>query len=178
MRAGGGKAKGSSFERMICKALSLWVSRGEEEDLFWRSAMSGGRATVSRKTTGRTLARQAGDITATAPEGHKLTDLFYIECKFVKTLGITNFVYDRGSPIRGFWDVAVREAHAHKREAMLIAKENNGIILVIMASEVARQYRWGRESVIARVLHAESSIAVLSFDQMITEAFSTRVVER
>jgi len=47
MRKGGGKAKGASFERDICRRLSLWVSAGKQEDVFWRSAMSGGRSTVA-----------------------------------------------------------------------------------------------------------------------------------
>ena len=46
MRKGGGKEKGSSFERLVCKRMSMWLSKGERDDLFWRSAMSGGRATV------------------------------------------------------------------------------------------------------------------------------------
>ena len=49
MRKGGGKAKGSSFERLICKELSLWITGGEHQDVFWRSAMSGGRSTVAMK---------------------------------------------------------------------------------------------------------------------------------
>lgn len=175
MKSGGGKQKGSAFERKICKALSLWVSRGKDEDLFWRSAMSGGRATVARRK-GTNLARQAGDITATAPEGHQLTDVFFIECKNVKTLGVTNFVYNRGSPIRGFWDVACEQADKHGREPMLIAKENHGITLVLVASRIGRQYAWARESVIARVMDSPiTSVAILSFDQMCEQKFSMRV---
>jgi hypothetical protein len=77
MSNGRSKAKGSSFERDICKRLSLWVSDGEEQDCFWRSAMSGGRSTVANRR-GVKLNRQAGDITSTSPEGHALTDKFFI----------------------------------------------------------------------------------------------------
>jgi hypothetical protein len=47
MRKGGGKQKGSQFERDVCRELSLWVSHGKQEDVYWRSAMSGGRSTVA-----------------------------------------------------------------------------------------------------------------------------------
>ena len=80
MRKGGGKEKGSAYERAICKRLSLYVSKGKRDDLFWRSAMSGGRATLQAKK-GKKAQAQAGDITSIAAEGNKLTSTFMIECK-------------------------------------------------------------------------------------------------
>ena len=122
MRRGGGKQKGSAFERKVCRLLSLWMSHGEKEDLLWRSAMSGGRATVAKKK-GIDI-RQAGDITAVAPEGHALTDLFYIECKNYRDLQIDSFILDNRGKLAEFWRIAVREADRHERCPMLIAKEN------------------------------------------------------
>lgn len=37
--------KGSVFEREICKALGRWWTDGERDDIFWRTAGSGARAT-------------------------------------------------------------------------------------------------------------------------------------
>src|ERR1700686_1673675 len=117
MRSGGGKGKGSSFERKVCKALSLWVSAGKHVDLFWRSAMSGGRATVAHRrqivqseAAGTTWpsappVRQAGDITAVAPEGHKLTDLFLVECKHYRDLDFDLFIFKKGR-LYQFWKTA------------------------------------------------------------------------
>ena len=48
-KPGYGKQKGGEYERTVCKKLSLWVSNGTRDDIFWRSAMSGGRATLQRK---------------------------------------------------------------------------------------------------------------------------------
>src|SRR5215216_6431446 len=42
--------KGPQWEREVCRALSLWVTNGERVDVFWRSAMSGGRATVHNRS--------------------------------------------------------------------------------------------------------------------------------
>ncbi|MBM3120244.1 MAG: hypothetical protein FJ006_12010, partial [Chloroflexi bacterium] len=59
-------SKGASFERDISRQLSLWWTHGERDDVFWRSSMSGGRATVRAKK-GQKTAYQNGDITATDP---------------------------------------------------------------------------------------------------------------
>lgn len=129
MRAGGSKAKGSAYERQICKALSLWVSSGKAVDIFWRSAMSGGRATVSNRKG--VSVRQAGDITAVAPEGHALTDRFYIECKHVQSLDLEAFCLTGKGALAKFWRVACREAQQHRREPIIIARQNRTADLVI-----------------------------------------------
>lgn len=73
-------AKGSLFERQTCKQLSLWWSGGRRDDIFWRTAGSGGRATnrakVKKKTTG-----SYGDICAIDPYGAPLLDVFTFELK-------------------------------------------------------------------------------------------------
>ena len=126
MKQGSGKSKGGQFERDICKALSLWVSKGANVDLYWRSAMSGGRATVKRGQV-----RQAGDITAVAPEGHALTEKFYVECKAYKMLTLDCLVTGKGTLI-DFWKIAVKEAKSHNKLPMLIFKRNHWPIVVIL----------------------------------------------
>lgn len=72
------KGKGSAFEREICKKLSLWWTDGGRDDVFWRTASSGGRATArGRKST----FGQHGDVQATDPIGQPLMDLCTIEIK-------------------------------------------------------------------------------------------------
>jgi hypothetical protein len=73
-------AKGSVFEREICTKLSLWISRGKDDDLFWRTAGSGGRATNRRKK-GKTTAGHAGDVTNTDIRGECLIRAITIEIK-------------------------------------------------------------------------------------------------
>ena len=113
------KQKGSAFERKICKALSLWIS-GSREDLFWRSAMSGGRATLA----GKKAQGQAGDICAIDPLGHKLTDKFYIECKNYEDLNFDSYIYDN----KGILASMILENHWKAAELnktlMLVFKEN------------------------------------------------------
>lgn len=74
------KGKGSSFERDMCRTLSLWWSKGKRDDIFWRSSNSGGRATV-RSRAGRGTFGQYGDVQATDPIGQPLLDLCTIELK-------------------------------------------------------------------------------------------------
>lgn len=80
MRRGGGSNKGSSFEREICKSLSLWWTDGKRDDIFWRTAGSGGRAT-NRARMGRSTAGAEGDLTATDPIGAPLLRLCCFELK-------------------------------------------------------------------------------------------------
>ena len=73
-------AKGSNFEREICRALGMWWSHGERDDIFWRSATSGAMAKVRSKKDKKTFG-QYGDIQATDPIGQPLIDLCAIELK-------------------------------------------------------------------------------------------------
>jgi len=73
-------SKGSAFERQICKELSKWWTKGERDDIFWRSSQSGGRAKF-RGRKGKATYGQHGDITATDPIGCPLTELITIEVK-------------------------------------------------------------------------------------------------
>lgn len=128
-----GKQKGASFERDVCKDLSLWISRGKQKDLFWRSAMSGGRATLGMRK-GEKLSSQAGDISAVHEKGHILTNVYYVECKFYRKLDLEAFWEGRGK-LAAFWKVAQQEAKKHKREPMLIAKQNLIPTLVLVNAD-------------------------------------------
>lgn len=124
------KQKGAAFEREVCKRLSLWVSHGAKEDCFWRSAMSGGRATIAARSN-RNLSAHAGDITAISPEGFQLADFAYIECKFYRDLRVSSFVVLKRGTLQGFWRATVKAARRHDKTPMMIVKENNMPALVI-----------------------------------------------
>lgn len=123
------KGKGSSFERKVCTTLSLWVTEGKQNDCFWRSSISGGRATVAHNK-GKTN-RQAGDICSVSPEGHILTEKFFIECKHYRKLQIDKFILLKEGTLAKFWVTCNNQAFNHKRWPMLIVKENGKPELVI-----------------------------------------------
>ena len=123
-KPGYGKQKGGEYERTICKKLSLWVSNNERDDIFWRSAMSGGRATVQRKK-GINNKTQEGDITAIDSLGQNLTNLFIIECKYYQNLKLENLIYKNSvSGIIGMWNTLINICKINKKHPMLIAKQN------------------------------------------------------
>jgi hypothetical protein len=130
MRKGGGKAKGASFERELCKRLSLWVSGGLREDLFWRSAMSGGRSTVAAKK-GKSLGSQAGDISAVDAMGQPFVDTFFVEAKFYKKLDVLSFFFGRGE-LAKFWRTAKKESARYDKQPLLIAKQNGFPPMAVM----------------------------------------------
>jgi hypothetical protein len=135
MKSGGGKQKGSAFEREICKALSLWISGGKREDLFWRTAMSGGRATVHFNKPLKGIKkpphiRQVGDICAVAPEGHAFCEAFFIECKHVKRLALDQFIVKGTGPLAAFWKKARVESIKRNMHTMIIARQNGWPVMV------------------------------------------------
>jgi hypothetical protein len=73
-------AKGSSFEREICKELSWWWTGGERDDVFWRTSGSGARATTRSKKKLYTH-DQHGDVHCCDPVGQIFTKLFCVEIK-------------------------------------------------------------------------------------------------
>lgn len=73
-------AKGSSFEREVCRRLSLWWTDGADDDVFWRTSNSGGRATARHRKGKRTQGHH-GDVAAVDGRGEALTKLLIIELK-------------------------------------------------------------------------------------------------
>jgi len=128
VKSGGSKRKGSSFERVVCVNLSKWISHGEREDIFWRSSLSGGRATIARKG-GKVLQSQAGDITAIHPSGQPYIDNFYTEIKHYNSLDYDGLLTNTGL-LSKFWKSTVAEAKFYKRHPALIAKQNHKPIVI------------------------------------------------
>lgn len=128
------KAKGASFERSICQKLSLWCSGMTREDIFWRSAMSGGRATfkVRRGADPKRYMGQSGDISAIHPLGQPLLELFVVECKHHKSLRMEPMVWggSMGDP-KAVWTPTLIAAESTNRQPLVIAKQNNRDILML-----------------------------------------------
>lgn len=124
MRPGAGKQKGGNFEREICRKLSLWISTGTRDDLFWRSSLSGGRATVAFKK-GKENRTQCGDISAIHPLGAPLLERYLISCKFYNDLKIEGAVLGNKGGLNAFWEECVTEAARYSKQPILISKQNN-----------------------------------------------------
>lgn len=102
--------KGSQFERDISRQLSLWWSKGEHDDWFWRATTSGARATV-RKKAGKDTANNVGDIAAQCPEAMRLMNAVSFELKKgYNQTGPQDLILKDKSKIHEFIDQATRQA--------------------------------------------------------------------
>lgn len=127
-----GKQKGAQFERKTCQRLSLWVSGRKREDVFWRSAMSGGRATLQSRKKGVQFEAQSGDISAVHSLGHALLSKFVVECKFYKELDLPMTLYGSSGKIGEWWEELLSQCEkAGDKLPLLIAKENRREELVL-----------------------------------------------
>lgn len=122
-KGGKGKRKGSKFERQLCWALSRFVDPDGTDTIFWRSAMSGGRATVQQHK-GIKNVNQAGDITCIDEKGAWLTGMFCIESKFYKDLDIDSGLLSGMGLLAKFWKKHCKVSKKNDRHPLLIAKQN------------------------------------------------------
>ncbi len=116
------KAKGSQFEREVCVMLSQWVSGGGQDDVFWRSALSGGRSTVAFKK-GKSLSNQVGDISCIHPVGQKFIDAFAVECKHVASLDLQGLLTGKGKLLT-FWNEITKQAERYGKNPIMFARQN------------------------------------------------------
>jgi hypothetical protein len=122
----GKSKKGSAFERDTCKQLSLWFSHGERDDIFWRTAGSGARATCRAKQ-GLMTADSAGDICAIHPSAKCFTRISIWELKRgysaknsnrgISLLTIIDKLTAEKPPILvEWWTKLIEELKTHKRK--------------------------------------------------------------
>ena len=137
MRAGGGHAKGAAFERQVCDHLSRWVDPRGTDTHFWRSSMSGGRATIKHRA-GKLTKSQAGDLSSLTRIGHPLLSKFFVECKFVKDLSIQGALISRKGLLASYWYVLEVEAAKHDKLPLMIAKENRSPTLLFCLPQSAK----------------------------------------
>lgn len=117
--------KGSEFERQMCSRLSMWVTGGLRDDVFWRSASSGGRARfATRKSNAQRYASQVGDISAVDPLGAHLLSIFTVECKFWKDLQLQHSIFGFVGDAMRMWLDFREVCRVAGRLPLFIAKQN------------------------------------------------------
>ena len=118
--SGKSNAKGSSFERLICRRLTEWITGKPIPEIFWRSATSGAKATVDRKA-GRD-SNMGGDIVAIDPAGQPFIDRYSVECKNRKSYGrLENVIAGKGELLE-WWVQCARDAELAEKIPLLIYK--------------------------------------------------------
>lgn len=168
MKRGSGKNKGSGFERDIAKKLSLWVSDGERTDIFWRSAGSGSKATVTGEET------QSGDICAVHELGRPFVKKFFTEIKFYRNLNLPGLIFGQlkrsgtTSGVTDFWIKTREQAEKFNKLPLLIMKQNNLPILLGVSAETLYQFKaaWGN-IVVGLARFPQYNLVVLDFDSLL-----------
>lgn len=130
-------------------------------DVFWRSAMSGGRATVAKG-----LVRQSGDITAVAPEGHILTDFLYIECKHLKNISFDSLIKLNG-PLLQIWHKTIAEADKYNKHPVLIFRQNHWPVVFCAGISAIKYLRLPKEEILIR----SGGLCALRFDRLLKIPF-------
>ena len=140
MRVGGGKAKGSAWERESGKALSLWLTKGAMPDIFSRNVLSGGAFTAAQGR-GKESNRMAGDLMAAHPAAFRFLANYIVECKHLASLGLEAFLFDteRSSPLSRIIMYARGQARQTGLHYMLIAKQNRREAFVIVDGSIGEQ---------------------------------------
>jgi hypothetical protein len=141
-------AKGSNFEREICKLLSKWwsvgYSGGPRDDIFWRSSQSGGRATQRAKSGQKTFGSY-GDIAAVDPIGAPLIKYFTIELKRGRSHGFLGDLLDvKGDNSRHPFVATLLQARRSAKLAgsktwMLICRRDRRVAMVYLPWKYANQ---------------------------------------
>ena len=144
--------KGASFEREMCKYLSLWWTEGKHDDVFWRKRVRSTRKSIDAKF-------QLGDIKAERPEGEDLMKMFSIELKTGYSVGrkgkhVKNVPWDlldiidfrKGSKdiekktIIKFWRQCTRDAEIDNKYPLLIFKRDFHVPVVCIHSTLFDQF--------------------------------------
>jgi hypothetical protein len=140
MRVGGGKDKGSAWERQVGKLLSLWLTNAERGDIFSRNVLSGGAFTLA-EAAGKISSRAPGDLMAAHPLAFNFLSRFSVECKHLANIGLEAYLLDpRAQTSLGqIISLASRQAKHIKLEYMIVAKQNNREAIVMIDGDVGEK---------------------------------------
>ena len=117
MKKGGGKRKGSAFERKVAGLLDKWWK--VPKNTFWRTVNSGGW-------------KQPGDITSKISEDGTLIKFpFIVECKHYNQIDIWKVLRSNNAKIIDWWKQVTNDQEKVQDKArLLIFRQNNSQILV------------------------------------------------
>lgn len=179
--------KGAAWERELCKRLSLWWSGGERDDLFWRTANSGGRATV-RGRKGVSTSGHYGDICATDAAGEPFLRLFACETKRGYSTDTLADLLDKppgATPSRyASWIERAEEVRLQAKAYfwLLIVRRDRRLPLVLLPDGAADgldlflQYRPSAQLAL-NILGGDSLIYVTTLDNFFSQVSPKRVEE-
>jgi hypothetical protein len=175
-------AKGSNFEREICKLLSRWWTSGERDDVFWRSSQSGGRAT-QRARSGHKTFGSYGDIAAVDPIGQPLLRYFTIELKRGRSHGFLGDVLDvKGDNSKHPFVATLRQARRSAKLAgsktwLLICRRDRRQAMVYLPWKYAEQLTGDFTVVYLFIGGKRNWIAALPLEDFLSDVLPKQIIE-
>jgi hypothetical protein len=163
------KAKGSSFERLVCSRLSLWISTGQRSNIFSRNVLSGGAFTVA-SGKGHEV-NLPGDIAASHPLAFEFLSLFCVEAKHRKGLFLDAYLWDPAGKnfMARVYEHAANQAASVGLQPMVIARQNYSPTIVLMPCKIgmlACASSYPANMLSYHCLHRET-VAFLLFNQLL-----------
>lgn len=113
------KGKGSSFERDICKYLTVWNGGDPKKPHFWRQPLSGGLCTIHGDEN------MSGDIRSISPESKYFSDKFSIECKcgYDSVSLDKHLKHNKTDGLLSFWDQCNKDATVSEKRPLLMYRK-------------------------------------------------------
>lgn len=181
MRPGGGKDKGSEFERVTATKLSLWLTQGARADLFARNVLSGGMFTRKFDKGSKELGA-SGDLMAAHPLAFDFLTCFAVECKHYASLDVSGFVYDTAGTTFLWQTLALAgtQARAQGARPLLVAKQNRKPTLILCdgaVGKLARDLAPTRGALFRYHLLHNERVAVFQFDALVQKINPARFLE-
>jgi len=143
----------------------LWISGGENGAVFWRSSLSGGRATLSLKKDEK-LKSQAGDVSAIHEDGMSFISLFLVECKHYNNLNIESSVLNRTGNLVSFWKKLKIEAETYEKSPFLVAKQN--FVRPLLGLKRSSIYRPPDEKIYSLFELPDIDLVVYDFEEILS----------
>jgi len=121
-----GKQKGGQYERDKARQLSKWITKDSRDNLLWRTASSGGMATVRYDNGEKVNLNNFGDIGYNDIDGQPFIEQVSIECKKYKDFELLDVLKENKtkSEIETFWKETCKDAIRSERYPMLLMKKN------------------------------------------------------
>lgn len=132
--------KGGAWERSCSTTLSIWISSSDpskpvRDDLVWRSAGSGSRATNGKKI-GKSRTSQAGDLTATDIQASLFFSKFFVECKAYRSLHLEGLFWDvTDKTLTTCVDVPIVQSKENKKWPFFLWRQNKRFPLLCLSSK-------------------------------------------
>jgi hypothetical protein len=164
VKPGAGKPKGNWNEWETARALSKWLTNGQDSSQLVRSVQSGG-STILRSVSNSRPEYQVGDLAPNGEKGEEFRRKFGVECKHTAlepdwTHHYTCKVWE----VETWWKKINEECEPHRLQPLLIMKKNRSPWVVMM-----RQSLFGTAGTPTLTLHRLSPPAsVTTFKEFVS----------